>query len=239
MGSDIFRFKQFVVEQRHSAMRVGTDGIVLGSWARVTGFERRILDIGCGTGLLALMIAQRNLDARINAVEIEPLAAREASHNCANSPWNDRLKVYEMSIQEYAHKEHEKYDLIVSNPPYFINSSHNELLARAAARHASLLPYSDLVDAVVSLLDTHGRFVAIFPYSEAGIFIAKAAAAGLHCNNKLNILPLPSRPIKRIAAEFSFKKESVVEQTLTIETETQGEYTEQYKALTSPFYLRF
>lgn len=239
MGSDIFRFKQFIIEQRQSAMRVGTDGIILGSWADVTGGERRILDIGCGTGLLALMMAQRNLTAHIDAVEIEPLAAAEAELNCRNSPWTERLVVHEISVQAYAAQCTEKYDSIVSNPPYFINSPHNEQLARAAARHASLLPYADLVDAVVSLLTENGRFAAIFPYSEAGIFIAKAATAGLYCNSKLNIIPISSRPVKRIAAEFSFTKGIVTEENLTIETDIKGEYTEKFRELTSPFYLRF
>lgn len=220
-------------------MRVGTDGIILGSWADVTGGERRILDIGCGTGLLALMMAQRNLTAHIDAVEIEPLAAAEAELNCRNSPWTERLVVHEISVQAYAAQCTEKYDLIVSNPPYFINSPHNEQLARAAARHASLLPYADLVDAVVSLLTENGRFAAIFPYSEAGIFIAKAATAGLYCNSKLNIIPISSRPVKRIAAEFSFTKGIVTEENLTIETDIKGEYTEKFRELTSPFYLRF
>lgn len=220
-------------------MRVGTDGIILGSWIDVMGGEKRILDIGCGTGLLALMMAQRNLTAHIDAVEIEPLAAAEAELNCRNSPWTERLVVHEISVQAYAAQCTEKYDLIVSNPPYFINSPHNEQLARAAARHASLLPYADLVDAVVSLLTENGRFAAIFPYSEAGIFIAKAATAGLYCNSKLNIIPISSRPVKRIAAEFSFTKGIVTEENLTIETDIKGEYTEKFRELTSPFYLRF
>lgn len=220
-------------------MRVGTDGIILGSWIDVMGGEKRILDIGCGTGLLALMMAQRNLIAHIDAVEIEPLAAAEAKLNSRNSPWAERLTVHEISAQAYAAQCSDKYDLIVSNPPYFINSPHNEQLARAAARHASLLPYVDLVDVVVSLLTENGRFAAIFPYSEAGIFIAKAATAGLYCNRKLNITPVSSRPIKRIVAEFSFTKGIISEENLTIETDLKGEYTEKFRALTSPFYIRF
>lgn len=239
MGSDIFTFKQFCVQQRHSAMRVGTDGIILGSWVNVFGSEERVLDIGCGTGLLALMVAQRNQRATIDAIEIEPLAASEAALNCANSPWKSRMNVCEISLQEYAGTECDKYDLIVSNPPYFINSPHNDQLARTAARHASLLPYSDLVAGVVALLATQGRFVAIFPYSEAGIFIAKATKEGLYCNKKLNIYPIAGRAVKRIAAEFSFTKTDISEQDLIIETGVNGEYTDVYKTLTSPFYLRF
>lgn len=239
MGSDIFRFKQFEIEQRHSAMRVGTDGIIVGSWADVRGDERYILDIGCGTGLIALMMAQRSLESRVDAVEIEPLAAQEAHYNAARSPWSDRVVIYEKSIQEYVLSCDKRYDLIISNPPFFINSPHNEHLAKAAARHASLLPYSDLVDGVVSLLAPTGRFVAIFPYSEAGIFMAKAALSGLYCNKQLNIHPIVDRPIKRIAAEFSFSKSEIQVQDLVIETHTKGEYTEKYRQLTAPFYLRF
>lgn len=238
MGSDFFQFKQFVIEQKNSAMRVGTDGMLIGAWAEINGGERSILDIGCGTGLIAIMLAQRNQTAAVDAIEIEPLAAAEAALNAERSPWADRITVHEISLQEYTLSNHRRYDMIVSNPPYFINSSHNEKLARAAARHASLLPYSDLIFGVTKLLNENGRFFAIFPYAEAGIFIAKASLAGLYCNRKLNIYSKQAGVIKRIAAEFSFRKTEVVESNFIINKDN-GEYTEEYKQLTSPFYLRF
>lgn len=238
MGSDFFQFKQFVIEQKNSAMRVGTDGILMGAWAEINNQERSILDIGCGTGLIAMMLAQRNQTAAVDAVEIEPLAAAEAALNASRSPWADRIIVHEISLQEYTLVAKRKYDLIVSNPPYFINSSHNEKLARAAARHASLLPYSDLIFGVTKLLDEDGRFCAIFPYSEAGVFIAKASLAGLYCNRKLNIYSKHDGLVKRIAAVFSFRETEIVEENLII-NKGNGEYTEEYKRLTCPFYLRF
>lgn len=222
-------------------MRVGTDGIILGSWVNVRGDERRVLDVGCGTGLLALMIAQRNAAAMIRAVEIEPMAAQEAALNASRSPWAERIEIYETSFQRFAAENGaagQRFDLIVSNPPYFLNSPHNETLARTAARHAALLPYAELIDGVLDTLDSDGRFAAIFPYSEANVFIAQAAAKGLYCNRKMDIHPMPHRPIKRIAAEFSLRKIPIIEQNLIIE-HAKGEYTEQYIALTQSFYLRF
>ncbi|CDN30379.1 tRNA (adenine37-N(6))-methyltransferase TrmN6 [Mucinivorans hirudinis] len=239
MPSDYFRFKQFEIEQRQSAMRVGTDGVLLGAWADVRGDEQRVLDVGCGTGLLALMVAQRNSKVVVDAIEIEPLAAQEAALNARRSRWNERIFVREISLQEYAATSEKRYCLIISNPPFFLNSSHNMQLTRTAARHAALLPYSDLVDGVISLLKPEGRFCAIFPYSEAGIFMAKAAREGLYCNKKLNITPIAGRSVKRIAAEFSFAKTELLEENLTIETTNPREYSREYRELTSPFYLRF
>lgn len=238
MSSDRFSFKQFTVTQAISAMKVGTDGVLLGSWAVLGGGERRVLDVGSGTGLIALMIAQRS-DAEIDAVEIETGAATEAAQNFAASPWGGRLHLYQTDFQSFARNSAQKYDLIVSNPPYFNGTYKSQQAERTAARHAELLSSEDLIDGVLQLIEPeNGRFVAIFPYENAAIFIAKAATRGLFCNRLLEILPKPSRMAKRMAAEFSIHKKEPVARSITI-LDAAGGYTPQYKELTQDFYLKF
>lgn len=265
-----FRFKQFAVTQQHAAMKVGTDGVLLGAWVSLDPEKEatplhRILDIGTGTGVIALMLAQRtatlpetqgNTMSMIDAVEVEPAAAEEAALNFAASPWAGRLAAHTMPIQQYAADyAGEKYDLIVSNPPYFMagtdfrrgfdtsETATPPSAERIAARHAEQLPYDQLIDAVLLLLEpAHGRFAAIFPYREAGIFIAKAAAKGLFATRMLDIHGAPHKPVKRVAAEFSLrrpgKKEDIVRATLCIE-DGAGNFTDAYRELTRDFYLKF
>lgn len=241
MGSDIFRFKQFEIKQAISAMKVGTDGVLLGSWTNTTAEESRILDIGTGTGLLALMLAQRCPNATIHAVEIEPNAANEATLNANNSPWFQRIEIFEQPFQQFALQKaqtQQKYDLIVSNPPYF-NGTYKSLQAeRTAARHVELLSSDDIIDGVIAILDpVKGRFSAIFPYEVGAVFIAKAAAKKLYCNRLCNITPKYGRHVKRIAAEFSLNRITPIEEQLTICNENET-YTPEYKTLTQEFYIK-
>lgn len=260
---DNFRFKQFEIRQTCSAMKVGTDSVILGTWCSVGVHDIRVLDVGTGTGILALMLAQRierdGYLAHIDAIEIDSQAAIEASDNVARSQWSDRISVHHASLQEFAasftcssnctppHSDADggpcnngvKYDVIISNPPFFIASSVCPHAARAAARHAETLSYDDLADGVQALLAEHGRFVAIFPTREAEIFIAKAELRGLFCNRRLDIRPMPGRPIKRVVVEFSRTKCScVVTDELVIASGIDAPYTEQYVELTRDFYLR-
>lgn len=253
--STSFKFKQFEVHQAQCAMKVGTDGVLLGAWTRLQQDDLKILDIGAGTGLISLMIAQRNcndpLPAHIDAVEIEPMAAEEALFNINNSPWSDRIELHECSFQQFAYQatlKQESYDLIVSNPPYFVDSSLSSHAARTVARHSALLPYDDLIRGVVDLLKiSNGRFTAIFPAQEGGIFMAKAAASGLVCKKRLDIYALPDRPVKRIICEFelnhleksSDKIASPEISTLIINKGIDQGYTEDYIELTKEFYIRF
>lgn len=267
-----FRFKQFAVIQQRAAMKIGTDGVLLGAWVTLDSQSdsapvRRILDIGTGTGVIALMMAQRTASGVenkaqampcIDAVEVEPEAADEAQTNFAHSPWGAHLKAHCAPIQEYAadfatSPAPSKYDLIISNPPYFMagtdfrrgfdTSSAQPSAARIAARHAEQLPYDELIDAILLLLEpAHGRFAAIFPYQESGIFIAKAAARGLYVRRLLDVHGAPHKPVKRVAVEFSLvrpdKKEDIRRGTLCIE-DGQGQFTDAYRELTRDFYLKF
>lgn len=243
MGGNSFNFKQFSIRQQFSAMKVGTDGVLLGSWVDLSGDESSILDIGAGTGLIAIMMAQRSASgAMIRAVEIEAAAASEASLNAQLSPWADRIEVDNIDFQSFAtrsQQEGRSFDLIVSNPPYFNGSYKSCVIERTAARHSELLNSDDLLSGVVQVLDRdRGRFAAIFPYQNAAIFIAKAASVGLFCNRIMEIYSKPSSGIKRIMAEFSFAKHLLCTEQLTI-LDCDGQYSEQFRSLTIDFYLKF
>lgn len=241
MASDFFYFKHFTIKQTDSAMKVGTDGVLLGCWVNLCQDTKKVLDVGTGTGIIALMIAQRgHTDLKINGVEIEPQAAKEASFNAERSPWADRISIYNDSFQNFSKKETAgSFDLIVSNPPYFNGSYKSEIAERTAARHIELLGSDDLIDGVIHLLNKEsGRFAAIFPYEEGTLFIAKAATKGLYCNRICEVFPKLHGNIKRIMAEFSFKRYTTQNEKLIIATENR-DYTEQYKSLTKDFYLKF
>lgn len=249
-----FRFKRFEVTQQRAAMKVGTDGVLLGAWTELPERVESILDVGTGTGVIALMLAQRTenntVPTRIDAIEIETEAAAEAEENFEASPWGERLNIYTGTFQRYA-SESPGYDLIVSNPPYFLAGNDyrrgRETPAatpsreRIIARHAESLPYDELIEGVKKVLKPTGRFAAIFPYQESGIFIAKAAAAGLYCNRMLEIYALPDKPVKRIAAEFSLHRSEsgARRERLVIHDPRTRDYTEAYRRLTRDFYLRF
>ncbi|WP_274958263.1 tRNA1(Val) (adenine(37)-N6)-methyltransferase [Millionella massiliensis] len=258
-GGSAFRFKQFAVEQSRSAMKVGTDGVLLGAWVDL-GLPgatplNRILDIGTGTGVIALMLAQRTaamgVTATIDGVEADPEATSEATLNFASSPWSDRLQTHLTPIQQYTSPT--RYDLIVSNPPYFMagtdfrrgfdtsSAATQPTAARIAARHAEMLPYDDLIESTLRLLAPEGRFAAIFPYRESGIFIAKAAARGLYVQRMLEVHGAPHKPVKRVAVEMSRHRtgrETVIRESLSIE-DGHGHFTAAYRELTRDFYLKF
>jgi tRNA1Val (adenine37-N6)-methyltransferase len=236
MGRNYFRFKQFVIKQEGASMKVGTDGVLLGAWADVENVNS-VLDIGTGSGVIALMIAQR-CNARIQTVEIDTASALQAKHNFELSQWNSRLRVDTISLQEYSKNDSTKFDLIVSNPPYFNKSLKSASPERTVARHTDELPNADLLNGVKKLLLPEGRFCAIFPYTEGNIFIAEAANFGLFCNKKLYVQAKPSKPIIRILTEFSFNKKRLAEYSISIHN-IEGNYTDEYKSLTADFYLAF
>lgn len=219
-------------------MKVGVDGVMLGAWANCAN-AKNILDVGTGTGLIALMLAQRNPFAIIDAVEIDADACGQAGQNFADSAWKNRLQIFCKSFQQFANETTQKYDLIVSNPPYFIASLQSPDVQRTAARHAALLSQDDLIAGVDKILSPDGKFVAIFPYVEANVFIVKAAAKNIFCNKKMNVKPNAQKPVKRIMLEFSRDKQTLSEGTICIEMGTRNVYTEEYKQLTRDFYLKF
>lgn len=362
MSNDWFRFKQFTVRQSGSAMKVGTDGVLLGAWSRIDPRHRRYLDIGTGTGLIALMIAQRvtastaagnidvaypepenattlhpldcvadgetmsvevpmserhvsasleasdssltcgcaslfsagirSADVRIDAVEIDGVSAHQAACNVAESPWSGLIHVYEEDIREFASgggscteptKREEthvaladvscgielapcqeadgrlanvscgmelvgeaygsgKYDHILSNPPWFVDSLHSPHQGRTTARHASSLPYAALIECVGKLLSRGGVFSTILPAENGDSFVSMASEAGLELIRRTAVSTISGYPPKRLLLEFAFGVEGMlcpVEESLSIETGTPGCFTEEYRKLTRDFYLKF
>ena len=229
-----FRFKQFAVEQEDVAMKVGTDGVLLGAWASCSG-AKRILDIGTGTGVIALMLAQRNLEAEIYAVEIDETATRRARSNFDNSPWAERLQVENCAVQAF--NPAEKFDIIISNPPYFIDSLLPPDAKRSTARHTHDLTFEELDKAVCRLLADEGRFALILPTAE---FERYMSITQLHLVRRCDVHPTMGAAIKRVMAEFAkHKTASPFLENITIEQERRGDYTAEYRALTKDFYLKF
>ena len=229
-----FRFKQFAVEQDDVAMKVGTDGVLLGAWADCEG-AKRILDIGTGTGVIALMMAQRNVEAKIHAVEIDETASKRARSNFDLSPWAERLEVECCAVQEFAPSE--KFDLIISNPPYFVDSLLPPDAKRSTARHTHDLSFEELDKAVCRLLAEDGRFALILPTTEFDKYLA---ITQLCLCRRCDVHPTVGSPTKRVMAEFAKQKvDTVVLENITIEQERRGDYTEEYRTLTKDFYLKF
>ena len=229
-----FRFKQFSVEQDDVAMKVGTDGVLLGAWAECEG-ARRILDIGTGTGVIALQMAQRNPTAQVQAVEIDDTAAKRARANFDNSPWAERLEVTQTAVQEFYPAE--RFDLIISNPPYFVDSLLPPDAKRSTARHTHDLTFEELDRAVCRLLAERGRFALILPELE---FERYAEQSQLHLVRRCNVHSVGGGAIKRVMGEFSIDKPAKIEiESLAIEVERRGEFSADYRALTKDFYLKF
>lgn len=232
----MFRFKQFTVCQDRCPMKVGTDAVLLGAWVALRATDRRVLDIGTGTGVIALMLAQRS-EARITAIDIDPACAEQASENFAASPWADRLEVRCQPVQQY--DPDERFDLVVSNPPYFVDSLRSPDEGRNTARHTVDLTFDELAAAVLRLLSPGGRFALVLPPAEMQRF--KSSSLGrLFPLRWSEICSTPRRGVRRILAEFSAEPTPppAVER-LIIEQGGPDSYTPEYRRLTGPFYLKF
>lgn len=236
MANNYFSFKQFTINQDKCAFKVGTDGVLLGASANVDGIKT-ILDIGTGTGLIALMLAQR-CDAEIIAIEPDNSSYEQALKNVGNSKWSSRIKVENTDLQNFDPGTL-KFDLIVANPPYFKDSLKNPDSGKSATRHNVTLNREGLLKSVNMLLATGGRLQVIMPYVEGNIFIAEAQEHGFYCNNILKIRPLPTSEIRRLILTFSRQKQKVSEKFLTIEHGKRHEFTDEYKNLTKEYYLKF
>ncbi|MEI8224993.1 MAG: methyltransferase [Bacteroidota bacterium] len=236
MANNYFSFKQFTIYQDKSAFKVGTDGVLLGAGADIAGVKR-ILDIGSGTGLIAIMLAQR-CEAEIIAIEPDYESYIQACDNVRLCKWSSRIKVEHTDLQNY-YPDEGKFDLIVTNPPYFTDSLKNPDPRKSATRHNDSLTSEELLVGVSRLLDDDGHLQLIIPYVEGTVFIAGAQNYGLYCNNILKIKPLPTAEIRRLILSFSRERLKVIEKFLTIEHGKRHEFTEEYINLTKDFYLKF
>lgn len=236
--NNYFQFKQFRIVQERSAMKVGMDGVLLGAWADPSGAER-ILDIGTGTGLIALMMAQKNSLAQIDAIEVDPEAFEEAVLNCQHSPWNDRIKLNLCSFQEFAERINQKYDLIVSNPPFFTNGVKAPLENRAQARHSDSLPLEVLISGAMNILSENGRIALVLPIESLPEIGVLANSNKLFISRLCRVTPNPIKPAFRILIELINVECTIQVENLMIEFEKHHDYTPEYKELTKDFYLKF
>ncbi len=244
MPADSFVFKEFEVKQSNCAMKVGTDAVLLGAWGKLPE-KGHMLDIGTGTGIIAMMAAQRS-STLIDAIEIDEDAYREAAENCKNSKWNERIHVHHISFQKFVPSVTKKYDVILSNPPYFSNCVQAASESRTMARHTCNPSFEELVDGIASLLKEDGSFATILPLKEAEDLSAIAKRYGLYTNRITRVKTTCTKPAKRTLMQFGFHKANPVEETLIIENEpeagsrlNQRTYSTDYKNLTRNFYLNF
>lgn len=231
-----FLFKQFAIHQDRCAMKVGTDGVLLGAWADVEG-AGSALDIGTGSGIIAIMLGQRNSNLKIHGVEVDQEAFEQAKDNMLNAPWADRLEVFHTSIQDFAKTEPGQYDLIVSNPPFFTGGTFSSNQDKTSVRHTVKLPHGDLLTAARSLLKETGKFCVILPFIEGLRFQELAESYKLHCTKIMEVQPKKDKPIERLLMQFEKSRKPPTCESLVIQHDGVNEWTEAYIALTGAFYL--
>lgn len=246
MSSNPFHFKQFTINQDQCAMKIGTDAVLLGAWANLEHHPNSVLDIGAGTGVISLMLSQRSNEETIDAIEIDENAYKQCVGNFENSPWSDRLFCYHASLEEFTDEIDYKYDLIISNPPFYSPTLASPSLpkgenimsnSRKIARFNDALPFHHLVESVSKLLSDEGTFSVIIPFKEEENFIELASNVNLFPNRITRVKGSPTSEIKRSLMEFSFNKNGLRINELIIEVE-RHQYTQDYINLTEDFYLK-
>ena len=231
-----FRFKQFEIQHDKSSLKVGTDAVLLGAWAEVKEASR-ILDIGSGSGIISLMLAQRTA-AQIVGVDVDFPSVEEATWNAENSTWKNRIQFHCTSIQQFCEEKNKNaFDLIVSNPPFFVNSLKSPFEGRNCSRHAdNTLSFNDLINAVLHCLNKKGSFAVILPFIHSQQMENLCFQDNLFCYRKLRIRSKEGKEINRVLLQFKSEKAPLCEKDLTIRTADDC-YTDTYKELTKDFYL--
>jgi tRNA1Val (adenine37-N6)-methyltransferase len=238
MPQPYFQFKQFTVWHNQCAMKVGTDGVLLGTWAPINDKLQTILDIGCGSGLIALILAQRNPSAHITGIDIDEGAYNQSRYNFNKSCWNNRLEALHTSLQTFSSNRSTQFDLIVSNPPFFSKSLKAPCQARSTARHNDFLPLEILMVQSEKLLKETGSIALILPVTDQNNCVKCAERVGLYCVRSTTVYPKPGASAKRILMVFKKNFHPLTADELTIETITRGVYTPEFEALTQAFYLK-
>jgi tRNA1Val (adenine37-N6)-methyltransferase len=234
----MFTFKKFSIEQNRCAMKIGTDGVLLGAWAPLEQNPFGILDIGTGTGIIALMLAQRSTAQQIDALEIDENAYEQATDNFENSPWNDRLFCFHAGLDEFMEEPEDEYDLIVSNPPFYAEDYKTNNEQRDLARFQDALPFEDLIEAADLLLSENGILAVIIPFKEEERFMAIAKEFELYPIKITRVKGTPTTEIKRSLLAFKrYELPALDSDELIIET-ARHQYTPEYIELTKEFYLK-
>jgi tRNA1Val (adenine37-N6)-methyltransferase len=218
-------------------MKVGTDGVLLGAWAQPPE-QGKILDIGTGCGLIALMLAQKS-EADITGIEIDLKAVEQARQNVRQSPWTNQIEIKHSSFQKFVTLDNQKYNLVITNPPFFISTLGAAEGNRTTARHQTELRIETIIENIEQVLDDNGSFMLIYPADRKNELMMLASVRNLYPVRILYIQSTPQLPPKRVLMEFSYKKSTPEIDSLAIETGKRHNYTEQYKNLTKDYYLAF
>ncbi len=234
MSNTWFAFKQFTIHQERCAMKVGTDGVLLGAWTPLENVNS-VLDVGTGTGLLALMLAQRSSDLTVDAIDIDRAAVEQASENAGQSPFSGRIQVLHANFNDFIPQK--KYDLVISNPPYFKNSLTPAEKARSNARHMHSLSLEVLIERSISMLYPNGKISLILPADQFRDLKQLAATHGFSPEQVLEIHPVPGKPAIRTGVLLSRNHGKCITTRLVIEENGRHGYSAEYKELTNPFYL--
>ncbi len=238
MPNSAFAFKQFNVKQDKCAMKVGTDAVLLGSWIQPNG-STHILDIGTGTGVIALMLAQKT-NASIVGIDIDVSATQQAQENVDESKFKNSITLFNTSFQDFVKTTSIKFQLIVSNPPFFEQSLKSSDEKRSNARHADVLPFDELLEGVIKVLDESGKFCLILPTLEADKFRNLAQKKGLYLSKLLRVKSRVDKDTdKRHLMQFEFKPTEFSEETMAIEEDERHNYTQAYIELTKAYYINF
>ena len=235
MSNPYFKFKRFTVYHDLCAMKVGTDGVLLGAWINITEAEKA-LDIGTGTGLIALMLAQRKDSLHIDAIDIDHNAIEQTKENIKHSPFSGQIQAFESSLQHFR-ESGQQYDLIVSNPPFFIQSLKSPHKERTLARHTDSLSLEELLGISSVLLTSKGKLSIIYPFDYKGTLSSLSKKLGLYPSRITNVYPTPVSLPKRVLIEFSKTELPLIETNLIIEKERHV-YSDEFIRLVKNFYLK-
>jgi len=234
----LFHFKQFTIQDEKSAMKIGTDAVLLGAWCPIDNNPKTILDIGTGTGILSLMLAQRSASEQIDAIEIDENAYEECVENFENSPWSDRLFCFHAGLDEFVEEPEEEYDLIICNPPFYAEDFKSKNESRDLARFQDAMPFEDLIEAADLLLSENGIFSVIIPFKEEENFINLCAEVELFPTKITRVKGSDKTAIVRSLLAFKRFELSVLDADELIIEINRHEYTNDYINLTKDFYLK-
>ena len=232
-----FNFKQFHVNQDRCAMKIGTDGVLLGAWTPIINNPYNVLDIGAGTGILALMLAQRSNAEQIDAIEIDEDAYEQCVENFEASPWGDKLFCFHAGLDEFVDEPEDEYDLIISNPPFYTDDYKSDNTSRDLARFEDALPFEELIEAAALLLSDNGIFSVIIPYKEEERFVSLCKELDLFPLKITRVKGTPISEIKRSLLAFCRMEQTPLIDELVIEI-SRHNYTPEYIELTKEFYLK-